>query len=118
MAKAKLVSACGQRVWQAWAAGAREGRNRGAFLAASCHDQISPWPSPPFGFAPHRKKTLLALFIALATIGLIAGLIVAFKPDKKEVTGPPEVSKKEAIRVVAAKEDIGMHCNADKSRER
>lgn len=42
-----------------------------------------------------RKKALLALFVALATIGLIAGLIVAFKPEKnKAVTEPSKVEKK------------------------
>jgi hypothetical protein len=29
----------------------------------------------------YRKKRLLGLFVALATIGLIVGLIVAFKPE-------------------------------------
>jgi hypothetical protein len=37
---------------------------------------------------------LLALFVALATIGLIAGLIVAFKPDKNKAVAPFKVSKK------------------------
>jgi len=35
----------------------------------------------------NRKKRLLALFVALATIGLIIGLAVAFKPDGSNKAG-------------------------------
>ena len=38
---------------------------------------------PGFGTQIYRKKRLLALFAALAMIGLIVGLIVAFKPEGK-----------------------------------
>lgn len=48
----------------------------------------------------HRKKRLLALFVGLATIGLIIGLIVAFKPEGgKGVAPAPAVSGRSRLNL-------------------
>lgn len=38
-----------------------------------------------------RKKSLLVLFAALATIGLIAGIVIAFQPEEKHASQSPAV---------------------------
>lgn len=58
------------------------------------HPLTHPSAPPPLFPPNHRKKTLLAIFVAVAAIGLIAGLIVGLKPDKKEVTTPSEVRQR------------------------
>lgn len=55
-------------------------------------------PLSLFNSARHRKKTLLALFVTVATIGLVAALVVAFKPDtSKAVAGKSEVRAKHRV---------------------
>jgi len=96
VAKAKLVSAWGQGAGQRGLGAAKQAESTEREERESVPGVVGPNLTllPTFCSAPHRKKTLLALFVALATIGLIAGLIVAFKPDKnKAVTGPSKVSK-------------------------
>lgn len=44
----------------------------------TCLLRVAP---DPFTRTLNRKKRLLALFVGLALIGLIIGLIVAFKPE-------------------------------------
>lgn len=95
MAKAKSVRT-GARSGGRLGGGERLGRLPAEIVPCVVGSNLTPLSL--FYSARHRKKTLLALFVAVATISLVAALVVAFKPDtNKSVAGKSEVRTKNRV---------------------